>query len=237
MKTSFQCVLCFTESHGISVFGELSKQAINQEKIGDWGVQKTSEPNTLLLKDNAGFEIIVVAGRQIVTKDKIEVLAVGLNEDIDDGEPIEAVITYAVNAHALPVLPWGPGKWMGKRKKIVQDLVNSGKHASCYLGDNGNRPVFWSKSAIFNSGADRNMFNLPGSDPLPFQNEVVKPGSFGFLIEGALDREHPFESLYGHIVKSSQQFETYGALESTVSFFKNQIAMQLVKRSRKFSKS
>jgi len=235
LETSFQCVLCFTESHGMSVYGELSRKAINQEKIGDWGIHTTAEQNTLMLQDNAGFEIIVVAGRQIVTRDKVEVLAVGLNEDIDDGEPIDAVIAYAVRAHAIPILPWGPGKWLGKRKKIVQGLVNAGKYA-CYLGDNGNRPWLWRKSEIFNNGADHHSFNLPGSDPLPFANEAVKPGSFGFCIEGALDREKPFTSLYGHIVNSSQQFETYGTLESTANFFKNQFAMQLVKRSRKSSK-
>jgi hypothetical protein len=229
---SFQSVLCFTESFGCNIFGELSKKADNREKIGAWDIQKTDEQNSLLLKDSAGFEIFVIAGRQIVTKEKLEVLALGLKEDIHEGKPAGEVIKQVIASHSLPVLPWGFGKWLGKRGKIILELVSSQKY-SCYLGDNGNRPWFMGKSRVFAMGLDGGMFNLPGSDPLPFVSEVVKPGSFGCIMEGSLRNKQPFHDLYELITQASKPFAQFGKPESAAHFLRNQIAMQLVKRSRK----
>lgn len=225
-----QFVLCLTESHGVNYFSILADKANENKKIGNWEIIKTQNQNTLELKDNEDFSLFLIAGRQIVTQEKLEVLALGLFEDPEDGNPILEVLSYVSKYKLIPVVPWGVGKWMGNRKGIIDKLVMENSTFSIYLGDNGNRPFFWNKPEIFEAAAKYNMLNIPGSDPLPFDNEVNKPGSFGFVLEGVLDIEKPFDSLYEKITSSNKQFATYGRLESLFNFFKNQILMQVVKR-------
>lgn len=52
-----------------------------------------------------------MAGRQIVTAEKLEVLALGTDLDIDDGRPIREVLSLVTENGGLPVIPWGAGKW------------------------------------------------------------------------------------------------------------------------------
>lgn len=229
----FQSALCLTESHKTNYFEILSEKAKKNEKIGNWEIVKTQNPNSIILIDNDNFEIILIAGRQIVTKENLEVLALGLIEDPNDGNPIEEVIKFVNGKKAISVIPWGVGKWIGSRKQIVEKLVLQNNTFPIYLGDNGNRPFFWSKPEIFDSAFKNGILNIPGSDPLPFLNEVKKPGSFGFFIDGNLDTEKPFDSIYEKIISSKIQFKTFGKLESGYNFIKNQISMQIVKRNRK----
>ncbi|MBK7105267.1 MAG: hypothetical protein IPH62_08285 [Ignavibacteriae bacterium] len=230
---NFQSVLCLTESHKANYFANLFDKAETNEKIGNWEIVNTPNQNSIILKDKDSFEIFLIAGRQIVTKENLEVLALGLNEDPNDGNPIEEVIKFVNANKAISVIPWGVGKWMGNRKQIVEKLVLQNNTFPIYLGDNGNRPFFWSKPEIFNEALKNGIINIPGSDPLPFLNEVKKPGSFGFIIDGNLDKEKPFDSIYEKINSSKIQFKTYGKLETGYNFLKNQISMQIVKRSRK----
>lgn len=228
-NTICQAFLCLTESQGINVFLDLKQAAEKNEKIGFWQVNLTNNSNVLYLSDISGFKIYIIAGRQIVTAEKLEVLALGLTKDPGDGKPIDEAIQFVVDKNSIPVIPWGVGKWFGNRKKIVENLVQNNTFP-IYLGDNGNRPFFWSKPEIFELAAKKSILNIPGSDPLPFNDEVNKPGSFGFVLEGILDIEKPFDSLYEIITSSKAQFETFGRLESLFNFFKNQILMQVIKR-------
>ncbi|MCB0729824.1 MAG: hypothetical protein KDC88_02225 [Ignavibacteriae bacterium] len=228
---SNQFILCLTESHKVNYFNQL-KQNADKSILSEWKIDLTENPNTIKLVDKENFTIYLIAGRQIVTNEKLEVLTLGLIEDPEDGKPIEEILAYVSNKKVISVIPWGVGKWMGYRKEIIEKLVLQNNTFPIYLGDNGNRPFFWSKPKIFSLAAKNNMLNIPGSDPLPFKNEVNKPGSFGFVLEGVLDIEKPFDSLFEKITSSKKQFATYGRLESLFNFFKNQISMQIVKRNR-----
>ncbi len=86
-------------------------------------MSQTSEENSLLCFNSNGHKIFFIAGRQIVTSEKLEVLALGLREDFKDNKPIEEVIDYIILKNALPVIPWGVGKWSGKRGAIVENLI------------------------------------------------------------------------------------------------------------------
>lgn len=229
---SSQSVLCLTESHKVDFFKKLKQKCQKKEKIGSWEISLTLNKNTLCLTDENNYQLFLIAGRQIVTKEKLEVLGLGLIEDQEDGKPIDEAIQFVIDKNSIPVIPWGVGKWFGNRKKIVENLVQNNKFP-IYLGDNGNRPFFWNKPKIFKSASKKEILNIPGSDPLPFDNGVNKPGSFGFILEGILDIEKPFDSLYEKISSTKEQFATYGRLESLFNFLRNQASMQIVKRNRK----
>ncbi len=232
LKTnSFVGVLCLTEISGVNVFDKLSNFAKEKKKIGNWLISFTQEENSLsVTKDN--FAIFVIAGRQIVTKKKLEVLAIGLKEDYKDGKPIEEVIQHVVKSGAIPIIPWGFGKWFSQRKEILRKIVLQKKSYPIFLGDNGNRPWVFKKPKIITLGFENLILNLPGSDPLPFKRENKKPGSFGLYIDDVINQDKPFDNIYKILTSSKKQFKTYGKLESLFYFLKNQIAMQIVKRNR-----
>lgn len=228
----FQSILFFTESYGDNVFNELFDSAKRNDKVGKWKFTLTQNENTIKISNENGFDLFVIAGKQIVTKEKLEVLALGLKSEFPDGKSIEEVIEKVAELNILPVIPWGVGKWFSRRKQIIENLVMQTKSSTIYLGDNGNRPFFWPKPKLFKIAEAKGIFNLPGSDPLPFNKEVYKPGSFGFIIEEVLNEEKPFDSITEIISSTKIQFETFGNLEGPIKFLKNQVAMQIVKRNR-----
>ena len=229
---SFVGVLCLTEIFGINIFDKLENAAKKKVKIGKWQINSTEEHNSLVLRKNNSL-IFVIAGRQIVTEKKLEVLAIGLKEDYQDGKPIDEVIKHVVKSEAFPIIPWGFGKWFSPRKQILEKIILQKKSYPIFWGDNGNRPWIFKKPKLIKTGYGNQIINLPGSDPLPFNREVKKPGSFGFYIENIINQDKPFDSIYRIITASKSQFNTYGKLESLFYFVKNQVAMQLVKRNRK----
>ena len=85
------------------------------------------------------------------------------------------VIRAVQENNALPVIPWGAGKWMGKRGEIVRRIMEDQKYYPVFMGDNGNRPFFWKKPAIFDEAKEKfNIANISGSDPLPFSGKKSK---------------------------------------------------------------
>jgi hypothetical protein len=231
--SKFQFVLCLSESHNINFFKSLVEFATESQKIDNWQICFTENDNTLVVSDNSKFEIFIISGRQIVTKENLEVLALGLTSDPEEYKPINEVIKYVYENKSLSVIPWGVGKWLGKRKQIVEDLILQNNKYPIYLGDNGNRPFFWRMPKLFNRALAKGVFNIAGSDPLPFISEINKPGSYGIILNGNIDSKKPFEYIFDKIVQSKEQFETYGKLESIYRFLKNQILMQIEKRRRK----
>ena len=69
----------------------------------------------------------------------------------------------------------------------MNNLINENTEI-LFLGDNGNRPLFWSISRkFFIKQKKKELINLPGSDPLPFNSEEKRPGSFGFYFNEKLN--------------------------------------------------
>lgn len=228
-------VLLLTESSGMDWFSQLRRlqeTKFRKDAIGDWQFFPTKENNCLRIANNKRQKLFIVAGRQIVTEENLEVLALGLGDDYKDGYPLEKVIGDVLFRGYLPVIPWGVGKWMGYRGKAIRKLVSDQEPFPFFLGDNRNRPYFWPKSSLFTEAEKKGILNIPGSDPLPFKSEENRPGSFGFIINGTLDSGNPFEDIKGKLMDSSVEVKAYGKLETPLRFIKNQISMQILKHRR-----
>ena len=223
--------LLLTESEGINEFQKLRDIAAAEKSLGHWNINLTTNSNTLQASNN-NFKIYLVAGRQIITEEKLEVLSIGLEREFKDGKPVKDVIQYVIEAHAIPIIPWGFGKWTGSRGNIIKKLVLENKFNPFFLGDNGNRPWLFTFPSLIKAGIEKGILNLPGSDPLPFVREETKPGSFGFKIQDSINFDSPYDSLYKFITDAKSQYATYGKCESLIYFIKNQIAMQFLKRKR-----
>jgi hypothetical protein len=224
--------LLLAESAGANWFARLERHVnCDNGEIGGWRLIRTAENCSLLGQRSAAETILVIAGRQIVTAEKLEVLALCTDDSFEDGLPLDETVGNARKAGSLVVLPWGTGKWWGKRGKILQRFLESQPPNDIFLGDNSGRPIFWRNPAHFKRAWARGIRILPGSDPLPFSSECWRAGSFGFALTEKISFEHPAADVKRILLESRSEPQPYGSLERPYRFLRNQIAMQLRKRA------
>lgn len=211
--------LLLAESAGAHWFRRWS----NGLKTGGWRFESTSEAESLLAVNGAGERLILVAGRQIVARERLEVLALGKDLEMLDGLPLCEVLERVRASGALPVLPWGFGKWWGRRGAVVAETLEQGG-GELFLGDNGGRLGL--EPALFRRARKLGIRLLPGSDPLPFARHARLAGSYGFVLPHAVDLERPAEILLRRIRESGQP-RAFGRRAGLPRFLRDQVGMQL----------
>ena len=191
---------------------------------GGWTLARTEEEGSLIARRSSGESLVVVAGRQIVVQERLEVLALGKDVDIPDRLSLDETLRRVRDSGALPVLPWGFGKWSGRRGAIVAaTLARPG--GELYLGDNSNRLHIAGVPRLLREAGE--ILVLPGTDPLPFPSHAGRAGSFGFVLETALDPLRPAEDLLRRIRALREQLRTYGRGETLPRFLRTQASLQL----------
>jgi len=114
--------------------------------------------------------------------------------------------------------PWGVGKWLGQRGKLLSQLIAEFEN-NFFLGDNGGRPSLWSWIPQFSS-SQYNKFN--GSDPLPIDGELDRVASYGVALD--LDEsELRLENLLKALKLAEHQ--NYGKPMGLRRFIQGRIAM------------
>lgn len=223
-------VLCLTTGEREAGFdlwqgmGDFTQERKNGNP-GDWQIEATEEEVSIrAIQDDK--EMVLIAGRQIVSLEKIELLAIGTRHPFENGKPLKVLLEEVNDHKAVAVIPWGVGKWMGIRGQIVKEMIRHYSSGKFFLGDTGNRPRFWPKPTLLKEAEKQGIKNLPGSDPLPFPGEYRKPGSYGFALNGSLDAERPFKSLQEKLFDPAVEIWHYGALEKAQRFFRHQLALQ-----------
>ncbi len=223
--------LLLTEGKKNDYFSMLKSELEQRSDIlpGTWQIESTHEPESLLFYHNDWPEtkLFIIAGRQIVTLEKLEVLALGTVVKFDDGMPIVDTVRSVQEQQGLAVLPWGAGKWLGKRGTIIDKLVATENPERLFVGDNGGRPVFWPTPGTFAVAAKRGIRLLPGSDPLPLAREEQRAGSFGGFFEGECSPTTPFADLKVLLADQDLAIKPFGKNQGSCRFFRTQIALRL----------
>lgn len=212
-----------------------------QDRVGDelqsgWHLMPTEEVGSLLAYRHDELAMVLVAGRQLVTAEGLEILALGTEDVIDDQQPFAETLQAAVAAEAIPVLPWGFGKWRFRRGRFLVNFLESLAEPpyfeghEIFLGDNGQRTALIGEPRLLQAARSAGFRILPGSDPLPFPSQLRRPGSYGCFLNGYFDPARPVSGLKALLAASRSQPERYGQLERLPQFLKNQLAMQLRKR-------
>jgi len=226
-QTDFCAILLLTEAKLDHWFLKLRG---NQTPAGNWSFHETNESSSLFAQNTDGHKILIINGRQIVTSENLEVLALATTNELPDGKPIASVVEWAINNDAIPVIPWGFGKWWGSRGRVLTRLLDSFSADELFLGDNSGRPWFLGKPSHFAVAESEQRRILPGSDPLPFQSESKRPGSVGFSFTGTLDINAPAKCLRDLLKDPNTTIATYMHRERLIPFVRNQVAMQIKKR-------
>jgi hypothetical protein len=184
-------VLCLAERSDCNFFAGLAERI---SQINDLSCKETKENNSLSIGIEQS-EILIIAGRQIVTAERLELLALGLSEVIDDGMPFSETLQIVNQLGAIAVLPWSPGKWMFRRKRIVESLLRSTQPSELYLGDTSLRPDLFREPELFELAASLRFSILAGTDPLPLKNEELRTGSYVTCFPNEFDSTKPFQCL------------------------------------------
>jgi hypothetical protein len=220
--------LMLTESAGESAFRRLRSGALVPDQ--PWKLRPTGEERSLVAESDAPDAVTLVAGRQIVTRDRLEVLALGTLDELPDGLPFAETVARVKESGAVAVIPWGFGKWWFRRGRLVGELVRASRGETLFLGDNGGRLRYAPRPRLFEEAARHGVYVLPGSDPLPFPSQNTRAGGFGCLIEGAINDDRPAESLLALLGALTCQPRAFGRAEGLTRFATSQIRMQLRKR-------
>ena len=227
---TFTGVLCLTEAPGESGFDRL--HAGTSRAGARWRSRRTDEESSLILESAPERKLTVIAGSQIATAEGLEVLAIGTNSVFPAGIPAREALLRARDAGVPAVVPWGFGKWSGRRGRLLAELLEERETAPFALGDNANRLALGNPPFFLRQAASRGEAVISGSDPLPFPSESRRPGSFGIAIGGSLAQESAARDVATVLLSLSGPVKSFGRYERPARFLRNQIAMQIRKRER-----
>ena len=232
-EESLNFVLFLTEAPGIDFFSALLQDTEqNGGKLNqDWVLHHTDEEESIRASHTCGKSLHIITGRQVITTENLEVHALGTHYQDHNRRPAAEMIQNVMNHEGIPALPWGVGKWFGKRGRIVAQLMNEYRE-KVLLSDNGGRPIFWPTPLLLRKALDSEILVVRGSDPLPIPSGQRKPGSFGSIISAEFCPSTPAYSMKNAFRGLSQQPAFYGTLENPLRFFQNQFLMQIRKKKR-----
>ena len=146
------------------------------------GVERASRAaggDSALLLVRADERLHLVPGRQMATRERLEVLALGTTAALPDGFELAAAIAAARAAGALAVLPWAPGKWTGARGRLVAAVLAAAAPGDLLVADSSLRPRGWPLPPLLRRARRRGIALVAGSDPLPAAGEEAHVGRYG----------------------------------------------------------
>lgn len=206
------------------------EQLAEQRSSGDWQIAPAAnEPETLLAR-KAGSSVAIVCGRQVRARGGLEVLALGTRQVFPDGASFSETLANVRASGAFAVIPWGFGKWFGKRGDVVAESLRALGPGNIAVGDNGSRLAMMSTPALISDSARKGFRVLPGTDPFPFAGDYDRVGRFGFLADTALDEAAPWHTLRAWLESRTESPRTFGEPSGPVRFVRNQIGIQFYNR-------
>lgn len=225
-------VLLLAEGKTSNAFSELYRKSDTapEEQQGEWKLLSTAEENSILAVQQTK-QIIIIAGRQLITLENLELLSLFSTQTYPDKKySLNELATLVTDEGGVPLLAWGVGKWLGKRGKIIQNFLQHPPVPRFFVGDNGNRPVFWPYPKLLAQSEHQGILSLAGSDPLPISNHDQRAGSYGSALDrGTLESEKPAAELR-QLLCSAKALIPFGKRAGCLQFFKDQIQVNLQKR-------
>jgi hypothetical protein len=158
-------------------------------------VQAQCQEDFILLREKGWPDLYIFPGRQVITRERVEILSLTSDTLIPDGLPAQDVLSEISSAGGLPVISWAPGKWFFGRKKVVKDLLDSNRPGTLLVGDTTLRPVGWLQPVLMRYANNKGFAIVAGSDPLPFTGEEKNMGQYAIRLEKGFDLENPVESI------------------------------------------
>lgn len=222
-------------SHGMLLLAESpvehSFDALsNSDRAGAWKLLSPPGESESIIATNGAFRIAIICGQQVRCVHGIEVLTLGSRRRYPEGCHPDDVVNQAISDGALPVVPWGFGKWIGRSGRIVKALFDNRRNRSLFAGDNGGRLAMFGVPPLVKRLQRDGVGVLPGSDPFPFGGDYRRVGSFGFLADVPFHVDRPWSVLRSWLLTGSTEPIPYGRAVGPVRFLRNQTGIQIRNR-------
>ncbi len=178
-------IACLAERHDCHFF-ESIRSGDTQLEHFSVATNKTSDSakELTLRSTQSDQEFTLLPGRQVISSENIEVLALACTQQIEDGLPAREIIKQVNAAGGLAVVAWSPGKWFFSRGKVVATLLDQFRNDSFVIGDTTLRPYFWPTPSLVNKAKRKGFKVIAGSDPLPFKGEESWYGAYLSVLDG-----------------------------------------------------
>ncbi len=167
--------------------------------------------------------LYVLAGRQIVSSDKLEICALATNFNMADRElNTQDTINKVRENGAIAALNWAPGKWFTKRGKIVSNIIETNDPNNLLISETTMRPTIWPTPVLVKQAFRKNFRMIVGSDPLPFSGEESLVGSYISMVQGEFDPQNPEGSIKALLMDPSIKIKRLGKRSGPFIFAKRQ---------------
>ncbi|MEE9446900.1 MAG: hypothetical protein V3V09_03010 [Arenicellales bacterium] len=192
-------IACLAERHDCHYFQSIAQ---GDMQVSGFTLLNSNEAELTLKRDKDQLSLTLLPGRQVITQENIEVLALACAQDVADGQPALDVIYQVNQLNGVPVVAWSPGKWFGVRGELVKKLITELKPQDFMLGDTTLRPYGWGTPKIMQQAQAKGFGVIAGSDPLPFAGEESWLGTY-YTVADAEQVYSPNELL--HAMKQNTQ--------------------------------
>lgn len=223
-------IMVVLDVEDVSCF-DMLRRAVRCSPEADWRVQETKEEFSfsmlVTLSGQRVCKVSVVRGYQAATVERLEVLALGTHAQLREGVTLEETVRCALDVGAIPVIPWGMGKWWWARGRRLRDMMQSEMGEAICLGDTSQRPLGLPRPSAFAVAEASGVPVLSGSDPFPLPNHASWVGRYGFTLGGMVDSEYPGASLKALLNKRDSGLTTFGSRTNVVGSLRNQIELRI----------
>lgn len=233
---AFAGVLMLTESREDWPFAKLAgmdgtpRPAVQGTREGGWSFHRVPESCSLRVS-RGDSSLIMIAGKQIKTIEGLEIHHLGTERSFPDRTPIAQALEAGDALGVEQVIPWAPGKWIGRRA-LLSRIMTSRAPRRVHLADLGTRPFWWPTPPPFLEARAIGHHVLRGSDPGPFLSELRRTGNFGFTIDAELDPDRPAAALGRLLRDPGVRLDPYGKGMPTWRFARIEILKALTRKAR-----
>ncbi|HSH74211.1 MAG TPA: hypothetical protein VLA09_00790, partial [Longimicrobiales bacterium] len=210
------------------------QEAVESDQEGPVRFERTGEGESVIAhveRDDSSVAVVVIAGRQIQTAEGLEVLGLGAPDEPPDGMPLEEAISATVALGAVPVLPWGFGKWTFGRRRVVERAFAGRGPGGFLVADTAHRPTALPRPTLLGRAEAQGIPVLNGSDPVPLRGEDRRPGSSCFVVTGPAMDDRPARWAKRALGALDGSPPSYQRPQSRARCAYRQIALQLRKRA------
>lgn len=208
-------------------------QSPDQFKNDGVKFKRGNDAATIVVEKDNRVILYIFAGRQLVTKEGLEVLSLISNLNIPDRQQsIDDVIQAVKDSEGIPALNWAPGKWFFNRGKVIARQIQEKSTNEIFIGETTLRNTLWPEPKLVKKARKKGFPVIAGSDPLPFKGEEKCIGSFGFTIEGDFDLAKPARSLRDMMNSNRDSIKIIGHRNNVFKFASRQYKIMMEKRTR-----
>ncbi len=198
-----------TERHDCSFFDDVKTGKVDLALLCGGNIKIGPDESSLIRDNGSGEKCILLPGRQVVTEERIEILALATTVNVPDGMLAVDTVTMILDNGGVPVVAWAPGKWFGARGDVVRNLLDSFNPARLLIGDSSMRPTVWAEPLIMRDARKRGFRIIAGSDPLPFSGEETIAGTYCSVFDASFGLASPLASAR-NMLWNAQDITTVG---------------------------